>query len=260
MPRKRKEKDYNYLKYKRYNKKRNTSNSCQSSNSSKVQSTFSNEIKINKREQVENNNQSQSLLDNSSTTFGNCCVGDLCKFTSQSFVGNQHCVLCGGNVHYLCAIFNSSGTDCICKRCHQNSLPQEKSDKNINVNKDFNRKDDTMSKSFGSCCIGDMCKYTSQAFLPNQYCAICGGIVHYNCAVFNSSGTECTCKKCSFAHMQNDDNKRTILTVPKLCDTISRSSTLNKTLEVLNQTQTTGNKHKACVCVICDSLVIREGT
>ena len=44
--------------------------------------------------------------------------------------------------------------------------------------------------------------------------------------------------------------------VPKLCNTINRCISLEKSLEALCRTKITQESHKACICVICDSFII----
>ena len=44
--------------------------------------------------------------------------------------------------------------------------------------------------------------------------------------------------------------------IPELCESINRGDTMNKCLEVLTRTKTTGCKHKTCVWVICDCFII----
>ena len=55
--------------------------------------------------------------------------------------------------------------------------------------------------------------------------------------------------------VQNKTSKEPI-TVPPLCSTINRSIPLDKALDELTRTEMITSKHKACVCVICDSFII----
>jgi len=123
-----------------------------------------------------------------------------------------------------------------------------------NNESNFEQNMDNIDVMIGRCCIGELCKYKSQAMMLDQHCTICDGNIHYNCAIFN--GSDCICKKCYALSMPKGCQDSNTCSVPNLSETISRGPILLEALNALNRTNINGNTHKACVCVVCDSFII----
>ena len=56
-------------------------------------------------------------------------------------------------------------------------------------------------------------------------------------------------------NFQNSTDKESI-SIPLLCESVSRSTPLNQSLQEFSRTEMVTSKHRACVCVICDSFII----
>ena len=56
--------------------------------------------------------------------------------------------------------------------------------------------------------------------------------------------------------IDEDDPLHFTSPIPNLCGTIDRLSAVEKCLKYVTQTKVSGNKHKACVCAVCDSFII----
>ena len=56
-------------------------------------------------------------------------------------------------------------------------------------------------------------------------------------------------------YFQNSTDKESI-SIPLLCESVSRSTPLNQSLQEFSRTEMVTSKHRACVCVVCDCFII----